>query len=51
MGRQAEPSLLQLMDECATYVAAVTGIKQQLLDAGWSDAAAEQIVIRAIQRE
>ena len=40
---------LKIMEEIATYVSALTGMRQQLLDQGWSVEAAEQIVLHALK--
>lgn len=37
--------LRQMMDATEEAVAAVTGIKNQLMHQGWSEAAAEQLVV------
>lgn len=42
--------LLEVMEQMAAFVATVTGVKQQLLDAGWSAENAEQIVVHALKQ-
>jgi hypothetical protein len=41
--------LMAFMDQIGQYVAMVTGMKNQLLSHGWSDAAAETIVVQALK--
>lgn len=43
-------SPLSIMDDVAEYVALVTGFRQQLIDQGWSQEAAELIVVRHVQQ-
>lgn len=37
--------LFIVMEQAKTAVSALTGIKQQFIDAGWSDSNAEQAVV------
>lgn len=41
---EAEAALFAMQDEFANWVAAVTGMKAQLVDAGWLPEHAEQLV-------
>lgn len=41
--------ILALMDTTAQFVSAMTGTKAQLVNQGWSDAGAEQIVIEMLR--
>lgn len=38
-----------IMDGSAQFVEVITGQKTQLVDAGWSEAAAEQVVIEMLR--
>jgi len=49
MTEQPKPNLLQLMEDFANFVAAVTGMKKQLVDAGFSPEVAEQIVLESLR--
>lgn len=42
--------LLKAMEETRNAIAAITGMKQQLLDNGWSEPGAEQLVITLINQ-
>lgn len=43
-----EVALMETLDATAGPVAMVTGMKQQLIDQGWSDEGAERLVIHWI---
>lgn len=45
MSASGPESLMSWLEETAAMVAALTGMKKQLMDAGWSERGAEQIVI------
>lgn len=45
------PGLLALMEQTADTVAAFTGIKQQFVDAGWSERNAEMFVIELFRKQ
>ena len=45
-----KPDLLKAMEETRHAIDAITGMKQQLLDNGWSEPGAEQLVITLINQ-
>lgn len=51
MKDQQKPNLLQLMEDFADFVAAVAGMKKQLVDAGFSPEVAEQIVLESLRTQ
>ena len=48
--KDATPSPLDAMTEAAIFVAAMTGIKAQFINAGWSNDAAEALCVAAFQK-
>lgn len=42
--------LLDILDQARDGVAALTGIKQQLIESGWEERAAEQVVIAMLNQ-
>ena len=47
---KAEEDALRMMGEIKTVVAAVTGIKQQFVDAGWTAEGAEQMTLHLMKQ-
>jgi hypothetical protein len=50
MSTSAKPDLLKMMEDTANTVAALTGAKAQFVAAGWSEPAAEQMVIEFVRQ-
>lgn len=48
MARQVSP--LDAMEQVQVFVATMTGVKQQFIDAGWDERAAEQMTIEALRQ-
>jgi len=44
----ANESLMAILEQTADAVAAITGMKKQLIDQGWSEEAAEKIIVHWI---
>ena len=42
-------ALLETLEQSLEWVAQMTGMKQQFVDAGWSDVVAEHMVLAALQ--
>ncbi|QTF71255.1 hypothetical protein [Arthrobacter woluwensis] len=51
MTDQHNPDLIQVMEDFANFVAAVAGMKKQLMDAGFSPEVSEQIVLESLRTQ
>ena len=47
--RTMNNALLETLEQSLEWVAQMTGMKQQFVDAGWSDVVAEHMVLAALQ--
>lgn len=50
MTKQLQDSSLEFLDDVQVYCSVLTGFKRTLIDQGWSEAAAESIVVSYVHR-